>query len=63
MPNCDPDIDYSEEYRLYHETNLFLPEYVKLHNPSHMVVYSQFWDTNFEMRSFLEKEMNFVEVK
>ena len=61
MPICDPDIIEPEEFRLYHQTNTFLPEYVKQHNPSHIVVYSRFWDMNYEMRSFLEKEMNFVE--
>ena len=63
MPNCDPDVALSEEYRLYHQTDDFLPGYVKEHNPSHIVVYSKFWDTNYEMRKFLQDEMNFVEVK
>lgn len=62
MPNCDPDATNSEEFRLYHETNSYLPEFVKQHDPSHVVVYSSFWDDNYEVRQFLEKEMNFVEV-
>ena len=63
MPNCDPDIGFSEEFKLYHETETFLPEFVKAQNPSHIIVSSTFWDNNYEMRNFLEKDMNFIEVK
>lgn len=62
MPNCDPGVSNSEEYRLFHETNEFLPQYVKTNNPSHIVLYSKFWDSNYKMRKFLETEMDFVEV-
>jgi len=62
MPNCDPNVEKSEEYKLYYETDAFLPEYVKKNNPSHIVLYSRFWDVDYDMRNFLENEMNFVEV-